>query len=309
MFKNLLNKNSIKIEDAKRSLSIKNLKLKIIFFGSSCYVLPIIKILKDNFDLKLVITTEKENGVVPNYCKKNQIQFLSASTLSNPDLKSLILNFKSPVAVLADFGLIIPDSILNAFSKGIINLHPSLLPEYRGPTPVQAAILEGEKTTGISIMKVDSEIDHGPLLGHEIIEISDQDTSETVYKKAFEIGANLLLKLLPKYLNGELKLTAQNHSKATFTKSLTRQNGFIEISKIKNQKLKIARMIRAYSPWPGVWFKAPLRSSSFEGQAKLKIVKLLPFKKIQVEGKKPMNYKDFLNGYPEGKYLIANLEN
>jgi methionyl-tRNA formyltransferase len=274
--------------------------MKIVFFGSSSYVIPIIEVLKKDFNLALVVTTEKADGAVPSFCKQNKVNFIFTSTLKDQNFKSLILNLKSPVAVVADFGLIIPDTILNAFPKGIINLHPSLLPKYRGPTPVQTAILNGEKVTGISIMKVDNEIDHGPILGQEKEEILDTDTADSLYKRLFEKGASLLLKTIGSYLTRGLKPLAQDHSKATFTKSLTRQDGFVDITspslKIENLKLKI----RAYFPWPGVWFKMKLNGSE-------KIIKLLPGDKIQVEGKRPMTYKDFFNGYPESKEILEKI--
>jgi methionyl-tRNA formyltransferase len=275
--------------------------MNIVFFGSSGYVVPVLEVLRKNFDL-FVVTTEKSGGAVPTFCKQNKLDFRSVSSLKDSDLKSLILNHKSPVAVVADFGLIIPDAILNAFPKGIINIHPSLLPKYRGPSPVQTAISNGEKTTGVSIMRVDNEIDHGPILGFEKEEVLDSDTADSLYKRLFAKGSNLLLKLLDSYIKGDLKLQAQDHAKATFTKLLTRQDGFIDMSKVESQKSKVElkRKIRAYFPWPGVWFKAKLNNVE-------KIIKLLPENKIQVEGKKPMSYKDFLNGYPESKEILEKI--
>ena len=281
-----------------------NLTIPIIFFGSSKFVIPILEVLRKNFDLKLVLTTEKNpTDAVPSYCTKHKIPYLSVKQFNNLTI-SAIAGALAPVAVLADFGLIIPKQILNVFPMGIINIHPSLLPKYRGPTPVQTAILNGEKTTGVTIIKLDEEIDHGPILGQEKERILDTDTAESLYKRLFEKGANLLSEVLNKYLEGDLKPTSQNHRSATFTKPLTRQDGYIDLSssslKIENLKLKI----RAYFPWPGVWFKTKLRGAE-------KIIKLLPnYLKtqhpndpflIQVEGKKPMSYKDFFNGYPEAK--------
>ncbi len=287
------------------------MKKKIIFFGSSKFVIPILEVLRKNFDLKLVITTERLasqdqvweapwEAPVIKFCVENKIKYISVSDLSSHNTKYLILNTKTPVAILADFGLLIPQEILNAFSKGIINIHPSLFPKYRGPTPVQTAILNGEKITGVTIIKLDEEIDHGPILGQEKEKILDTDTSESLYKRLFEKGANLLLKVLNPYLKGSLNPTAQNHKEATFTEHLTRQSGYIDLLKIKNQKLKIERAIRAFYPWPGVWGNIRIKD-------KLLRIKFLPNKKIQVEGKKPMSYKDFSNGYPELKQQLGKL--
>lgn len=275
--------------------------MKIIFFGSSSYVLPIIEVLRKNFDLKLVITTEKNpTDAVPVFCQQKKIEFLSVSNLANQIINNKLSIINAKLAILADFGLIIPQSILNIFPMGIINVHPSLLPKYRGPTPVQTAILNGEKITGVSIIKLDEEIDHGPILAQEKEEILDTDTSEILYKRLFTKGANLLPKILTSYLNGSLIPTTQNHAKATLTKSLTRQSGYVEISDKEQEISRIKRKIRAYHPWPGMWIMLRIANRDVR-------IKFLPENKIQVEGKKPMNYKDFLNGYPAAKELLGGI--
>ncbi|OGH20121.1 MAG: hypothetical protein A3D74_01160 [Candidatus Levybacteria bacterium RIFCSPHIGHO2_02_FULL_37_13] len=292
-------------------MKIKNLKLKIIFFGSSKFVIPIIEVLQKNFDLALAVTTEKNpTDPIPSYCAINKIPYLSVSSFSDPELNSQLSNVNCQLAMLADFGLFIPNEILNIFPKGIINIHPSLLPKYRGPTPVQTAIINGEKETGVSIMKLDEEIDHGPIFAQEKEEILPQDTAESLYERLFRKGAEMLPGILNKYLDGNLKPVAQNHKNATYTKHLTRQDGFIDISKIKysprgeagqKSKIEIERMMRAYYPWPSAWTKIRIKSQELR-------IKFLPGEKIQVEGKKPMNYKDFINGYPKvGKEILTKL--
>lgn len=274
-----------------------NSKSKTVFFGSSSYVISIIETLQENFDLQLVVTTEKSDGAVPAYCQQNKIPYLSVSSSSDLIHNSSFIIHNSFLGVLADFGLIIPPEILNAFSKGTINIHPSLLPKYRGPTPVQTAILNGEKFTGVSIMKLDGKIDHGPILGQEKEEILDTDTAESLYKRLFAKGANLLPKLLNQYLEGSLKLTAQNHKKATFTQPLTRQDGYVDVSFAETAVTKIDTMIRAYYPWPGVWTEIRIND-------KLLRIKFLPNEKLQVEGKNPVSYRDFFNGYPVAESAI-----
>lgn len=268
--------------------------------------MPIIEVLRKNFDLSLVLTTERlalqgevMQSPVINLCIKSKIPYLSAQQFSNLIVQQL-KKPKASVAVLADFGLIIPPEILSLFPKGIVNVHPSLLPKYRGSTPVQAAILNGDKTTGVSIMKLDGKIDHGPILKQEKEKILDTDTAETLYERLFAKGANLLPKVLNKYFKGNLKPIPQNHTKATITKPLTRQDGFIDVSKLATAVTKIDTMIRAYYPWPGVWTQLRIRD-------KLLRIKFLPGQKLQVEGKKPISYQDFLNGYPEAKELVSSL--
>lgn len=286
---------------------------KIIFFGSSSYVAPIIEALNKNFDLALVVTTERltlegkdSQAPVANYCVRYKIPYLSVQKFNSLTIQQLKKS-GAKLGILADFGLIVSKDILSLFPKGIINIHPSLLPKYRGPTPIQTAILNGEKTTGISIIKLDEELDHGPILIQQKEEILPQDTAKSLYERLFLKSANLLPDIINKYLNENLKLNAQNHKNATFTKPLTRADGYIDLKSlvIRNSKLEIARKIRAYYPWPGVFTKSKI-SLAMAGQ-KSKIIKFLPEQMIQVEGKKPTSYKDFINGYPNAKEIIEKL--
>ncbi len=283
--------------------------MKIVFFGSSGYVIPVIEKLKKDFEIELVVTTEKklEEPVIA-YCKKNQLPHLSVSSFDN-ELKSYILNLKSDIAVLADFGLILPNDILNSFELGILNIHPSLLPKYRGPTPVQTAILNNEKETGVSIIKLDNEVDHGPILVQAKEEIRIDDTAQSLYERLFQIGSDLTYQNIKQYIKRELKLTEQDHKKATFTKILTRNDGFFDLDNPPSQE-KLDLMIRAYFPWPGVWTKWQMASirQAQDKNGKWQILKFLPQKKLQVEGKRPVSYKDFINGYPNlDKRLLALL--
>lgn len=279
--------------------------MKVIFFGSSKYVIPIIENLKKNFDLELVVTTEKnETDAVPAYCKKNDLNFLSVSSLSDLIHNSKFIIHNSSIAVIASFGLIVPKQILDLFPKGFINIHPSLLPKYRGSSPVQQAICNGDKTTGVSIMLLDSEMDHGPILKQQEEIIADNDTAETLYQRLFQKGATLLPEILKDYVKEKIISQPQDHSKATYTKILTREDGFIDLNNPPEPQ-QLNHMIRAYFPWPGAWTLLCPKAS--EGQAKELRIKLLPENKIQVEGKKPISYKDFINGYPEVKQLFEKL--
>ncbi len=255
--------------------------MKIVFFGSGKFTKLLIEVLKKNFDLILTLT--------PADFKKT-------------DIETQIKNTRPEVGVLANFGLVIPPQILALFPKGILNIHPSLLPKYRGPTPVQMAILNNEKKTGVTIIKLDEKIDHGPILTQVEEKILATDTAESLYERLFKKGSHLLPQTINQYINPdligikeEIKPSEQDDSKATFTKSLTRQDGYINFNNPPPPE-KFEQMIRAYYPWPGVWTRLSK-----------KIIKFLPAKKIQVEGKKPMSYKDFLNGYPETKEWLSRI--
>jgi methionyl-tRNA formyltransferase len=265
--------------------------MKVVFFGSSRFVVPVLEMIHDQFDLPLVVTTEQNKmDAVPFFCESKKIQYLMIR--KSPDL---ISNFRieesmANIGIVADFGVLIPDQLLNSFPYGVINIHPSLLPKYRGPTPVQNAILNGDTETGVTIIKLDKYLDHGPVLAQVKETIKENDTAKSLYERLFKIGGQLLVKTLGRYENTQSLLVPQNHESATFTKALTRDDGFLDLKNIYEAKEFFEKMIRAYYPWPGVWTKSMIGD-------KLLLVKFLPEKKIQVEGKNEMGYKDFINGY------------
>lgn len=270
--------------------------MKIVFFGSR-HVHDVVGNLNDNFDLELVVTTDA--GMV-KYCKNEGLPFAQVLNFDKK-LINAIKELDADLGVVADFGLIIPQAIMDIFPHGIINIHPSLLPLYRGPTPVQTALLNGDAVTGISIIKIDEELDHGPVIYQEEYDIKPTDFTEKLLLELFRRAGELLPDLITEYVDGKLNLEQQNDDKATYTKSLTKEDGYVDVNN-PPEKRKLERMISALSPWPGVWTRFRLSSS---GQAK--IIKLHPQRIIHVEGKKPMSYKDFKNGYEKGEEFLKKL--
>ena len=277
--------------------------MNVVFFGASQYTIPLIEQLKKHFSLALVVTTEQASTQpLTAFCRKGHIPYLAIKQFNNETIEE-IKKTNTPLAVLAYFGLILPQNLLGIFPKGIINIHPSLLPKYRGATPVQTAIVNGDTKTGVTIIKLDEQVDHGPILAQEEVTIDSSDTAHTLHQKLFTLGASLCSDVLIRYYKGAITPIPQDDAQATFTTKLTRASGYIDLSslEIENLKLEIARKIRAYYPWPGTWTKLVLNG-------KERIVKLLPGNMIQVEGKKPMTYKNFFNGYPAAeKQLLALL--
>ncbi|MDO8618876.1 MAG: methionyl-tRNA formyltransferase [Candidatus Daviesbacteria bacterium] len=214
---------------------------------------------------------------------------------------------EADLGVVAAYGHILTEEELSAPKYGCINVHPSLLPKYRGASPIQEAILNGDKTSGISIIKIDEEVDHGPLIYQETLELSELDNFDTLSNKMFQRSAEILPQIIEDYVSGKITLQEQAHSQATFCDRLTRESGYFDIT-IPPDAKKLDRMIRAFYPWPGVWTR--LRQD-YGGQARWKIVKFLPASShpeldsgsikfvLQMEGKKPLSLKDFLNGYPD----------
>lgn len=282
------------------------MKGKIVFFGAGPYVSRTVEVFKKKFEVYVFTTETSQNDPLLLYCIHSNIPHFSIKKFDH-EIIADIKKIGAKIAVLAFFGLIVPNDVLDLFDHGIINIHPSLLPKFRGPTPVQAAILAGEETTGVSIIRLDEEVDHGPILVQVEEKIEKDDTSATLYGRLFKKGAEMLSQVLPRYISGELKPANQNHSRATFTDRLTRESGRIDINNPPDAK-QLDRMIRAYYPWPSVWFRYQCEPSQREGSLlNGKIIKLFPELKIQVEGKNVMKLSDFVNGYPEGQMILSEL--
>lgn len=237
--------------------------MKILFFGSGKFVEPVREVLKNNFDLV-------------------------------NDIKTCDL------IVVASYGKILSKETLDIPKYGAINIHPSDLPKYRGSSPIQFQILGGVKNSEVTFIKMDEEVDHGPILEKISFEISDNDTFESAVTKAFKIAAEHVVSVIERYINNQIDPAKQDDSAATFTKILRKEDGFINSDNPPSPEV-LNRMIRAYFPWPGVWTKFKINSEE-------KIIKLLPDKKIQVEGKIAVGYKDFVNGYEDGRDLLVKLD-
>lgn len=235
----------------------------------------------------------------------------------SPTMIHIIGKIKPELIVVAAFGEILPKEILKIPKYGCLGIHPSLLPKYRGPTPVQFSILNGEKETGVTIFLMDEKMDQGKIISNTKYQISKTDTSEGLSKKLAELGAELLIATIPKWVAGEIKPKPQNHKKAAYTKLLTKKDGFVDWKKIvlatqkEVQPQRIERMVRAFTPWPGVWTKIKILRYKDTKILRLKILRAhlegerLVLDLVQQEGKKPISWKTFLQGHPELSALSA----
>lgn len=272
-------------------------KLKIIFFGSGGYTIPTVEELKDQ-GLEFVFITECEGELV-QYLKSNKIPYQTTHLKDKESVKK-ITRLKPTLGVLASFGAIVPEKVIKLFPLGILNIHPSLLPKFKGPSPIQFTILAGEKETGVTIIRLDTEVDHGPIVAQEKVALSSTETTQELKYQLFAKGAEMISSIIHTLeLSRPLHQAQQDHSKESFTKKIERADGEISLDNIPNSE-QLDRMIRAYYPWPTVWFRTPINGRE-------KLIKLLPDKKIQVEGKRIMNYRDFINGYPEGYAILTKL--
>ncbi len=277
---------------------------RVVFFGSGEYVIPIIEKIRKK-GLEFVVTTEKEREGEPiplliSYLKRENIPYIS-SNLSTPDDIEKLKLYAPTLGILASYGAILKQDIIDLFIYGIFNIHPSLLPKYRGPSPIQSTILNNDIKTGVSIIRLNDKVDQGPLLTQKEIELKDDENYYDLRKRLFEIGADMIALLLEELRqNDHLVETPQEETNEPYTQKVTRQNGFIDLKNPPSPQT-IQQMIKAYYPWPGVFVKTIIGGTE-------KIIKLLPDGKIQVEGKNPMTLKDFANGYQsEGREILDAL--
>lgn len=188
--------------------------------------------------------------------------------------------------ITAAYGEKITNEQLGAAKYGGLNLHPSLLPAYRGATPVPHQILDGITQSGITIIKMTGDWDAGPIVAQKTVPVLPGDTSLDLLHRSFAAGAELLIKVLPGYLNNKITLKAQPKDSPTpYCRRFIKEDGLVTWEEFKqgvNDK-----KIRAFFPWPGVWTKMP------NG----KVLKLLPKNMFQIEGKQPINRQQFLAGY------------
>lgn len=187
---------------------------------------------------------------------------------------------------VAAYSKIIPKNVLEIPKHGTFGIHPSLLPKYRGASPIQSVILAGEKETGVTIYQIDEKVDHGPMALQKSIPIESQDTYLTLEEKLANLGGKLMNEVISKIENNSLRLQEQNHLEATMTKKFKTEDGFVDLEK-ENPEI-VLRKVRALNPEPGVWtLKDGKRMKILNAEIKEKTFKL---KTIQFEGEKPKTF-------------------
>lgn len=209
-------------------------------------------------------------------------------------------SLKADFFLVAAFGKILKKELLEIPPKGTIGIHPSLLPKYRGASPIQSVILNDERETGTAIFLIDEKVDHGAVLGMEKLPIESDDTYSTLAEKLARLSADLFMRIIPKWLDGSLKPVVQDESAATFTKKFITQDAEIDLKKDDQRAMHLK--ILSLNPEPGVFTIIKLKNGK---TMRLKILEAryendaIILIRVQPEGKKPMTYKDFLNGYKD----------
>lgn len=255
-----------------------------VFFGSSQFSVYVLNALKEKGILPglVVSTPDKPQGrkliltptPVSAWAKENNIPLITPASLKVeiPELKGFDL------FIVASYGKIIPQTILDIPKNGTINIHPSLLPKYRGPSPIQSAMIDDDKNTGVSIMMLDAEMDHGPILAQGKIDIKEWLPLLEMKKIMAEKGVELLLE------NYGKTPVEQDHTKATYTKKITKEDGLIDF---KQDPYLNFRKILAYTRWPSAYYfvnntRVKITKARFENGA-LIIEKIIPEGKSEIE--------------------------
>ncbi|MEK7648372.1 MAG: methionyl-tRNA formyltransferase [Patescibacteria group bacterium] len=234
---------------------------RIIFMGTPEYAVPYLEgLISAGFNPCTVISqpdrpSGRKQTIEPTPIKKcalaHGIPVLQPEHIRDTQWTNAIRDLSSDMIIVVAFGQIIPKSILDIPHKGCINIHPSLLPKYRGASPLQTALLNGDSETGVTIMHLDEKMDHGPIIAQEKIQLEMRETIISLRKKTTEVGIQLLIDSLSKIESNAVKYTEQDHAQATYTKLLNLDDGSIDFS-AESAEI-IDRKIRALNPEPGTW--------------------------------------------------------
>lgn len=283
--------------------------MKYVYFGTPQFAATILdELLVAGFAPALIVTApDKPAGrkllLTPSAVKlwgeAAHIPVITPERLKSEEVVQKLREADADVFIVAAYGKIIPQTILDLPKHGTLNIHPSLLPLLRGPSPIESAIAGMHRETGVSIMLLDAAMDHGPIILQEKYPLTWEPTDPprgSVLEDALaHQGGKMLAKILPEWTMGKISSHEQNHDAATFCKKITKEDGHIDLS--GDPLMNIAK-IRAYDAWPGTFFfvkhgEREIRVRITEAHiedGKLVIDRVIP------EGKKEMNHADFLRG-------------
>lgn len=227
----------------------------LVFFGTEDFSAQILdELIKAKIPIELVITKSDFKKGRGKQLHSPAVKLLAdlhsipvKQVSSQKDLEEAVESSHKQTGALASFGMIIPESIIKKFNNGILNVHPSLLPSYRGPSPIETAILNDDSYTGVTIMKLASKIDAGPIYSKQKISLNKSESKTYLYKKLAEIGSKMLIQTIEQ-LNLQPEAKPQDETKATYTKLLLKSDGFIKPERFTARQLY--NQVRAYQNYP-----------------------------------------------------------
>ncbi len=283
-------------------------KPKIIFFGTSEYAVMVLDLLVERgYHPELVVTTpDKPAGKhlqltpppVKVAAEKYDLDLIQPEKLRDPEFLEMLNEIKPDLSIVVAYGKIIPQEIIDLPKYKTLNLHASLLPKLRGASPIETAILTDEKHTGVTVMQIDAEMDHGPIIiQKEVVVEPWPPTAPELGKTLVGHGAELLVNLIPQWIKGELKVTEQNHALATYTKKISKADGEIDL---EGDPYKNFLKIQAFADWPKTFFFVYPEHGRGAGQKIRVIIKKAEYKnntltilRVVPEGKNEMDYSEF----------------
>ena len=304
----------------------------VVFMGTPDFAVPTLRALIDAYRVVGVVTQpdrpagrgnkEPLPSPVKQVAVAHNIPVFQPEKLRRPESIETLRQWHADLYVVAAFGQILPQTVLDIPRHGSINVHASLLPRWRGAAPIQAAILHGDSQTGVTIMKMDAGLDTGPMLRAEAIEITPDETGASLHDRLAELGARLLIPTLDDYLTGDVQPVPQPEDGVTVAPRIEKEQGRIDWSKSADE---IDRQVRAFTPWPGTfteWGGRALKilsGSSVQGRAEPGEVVhnngrtavgtsygLYALSRVQLAGKPAVDVQAFVNGYPD--FLGAKLD-
>lgn len=241
----------------------------IVFFGTPPFAAKILEALHHAADLHVqAVVTQPDRpcgrgqvckpSAAKEFAQSRGYQILQPESLKSEESEIMLRSFQADFFVVAAYGLLLPQKILGMPRLDCLNVHASLLPRHRGASPIQAALLCGDKTTGITIMRMAAALDAGPILLQQAMAIGLQDTAKTLHDQLADMGGRLIVDALRKYLSGILAGTLtfieQDHTLATYAPKLTKEQGLIDWNR---PACEVHNHIRAMHPWPGAYFFMP----------------------------------------------------
>ena len=302
--------------------------MNIVFMGTPEYVIPSLESLLSLDHAHLVgVYTQPDKPVgrggnlttpaVGHYCRVHGLPLFQPASLRNEGIQLELTSLEPDVVVVAAYGRILPPDVLKLPLHGCLNIHPSLLPRHRGPSPVVTALLEGGNTTGVTVMVVDEGMDSGPIVAQEATEIGPDEGAVSLTKRLFRTGGELVASILPSWVAGELSPVAQDESIATVTRKITKQDGEADWSL---PAIQLARNARAFEAWPGLYtylngkvlkatkvryapatrvYPEPQGTVVRSPNGEVSVVTgdgLLVLDEVQLEGRRAMPSEEFLRG-------------
>ncbi len=303
--------------------------MRLVFMGTPSFAVPILAVLAqlEGHDVVGVYTPpdrsagrgrKAQSSPVKDYAQEHGLPVFQPASFRSAEVQAELAALQPDVVIVAAYGKLLPKPILDLAPLGCLNIHPSLLPRHRGPSPVATTILNGDQVTGVTIMLLDEGMDTGPLIAQHEFFLKGDETTEGLTATLFDLGGKLLEGSLPQWQSGELLSEPQDESLASVTRKLERADGLADWSLSADE---LERQARAFTPWPGLftsWNGSGLKlvavshvasdSTEFEPGTVVATDHLdlpaavatnkgfLGLKIVQLEGKRAVSVKDFLNG-------------